>query len=99
VTFCGKERGERPVRIHVGNAEVASELISYFEDQADCVVAQVSETEIEVSLLGSYRLDRHDAAVQRRLAAFRAESNGHLHPAGAFSIEGNGDPEPGPAAA
>jgi hypothetical protein len=85
------------VRIYVGNAEAASELVRYFDDQVDCVVAQVSETEIEVSLLGSYRLERHDAAVQRRLAVFRAESNGHLHPAGALSIEGNG--EPGPAAA
>jgi hypothetical protein len=75
------------------------ELILYFEEQPDCVVRRIGETEVEVSLLGSYRLDRHDAEVERRLAAFRAESNGHLHPAGSLAGEGNGEPERGPAAA
>jgi hypothetical protein len=58
------------VRIHVGNADVLPELIRYFEQQSDCVVLQVSETEIDVSLLGSYRHDRHDAAVEQLLARF-----------------------------
>ena len=55
------------MRIHVGNAELVPELIGYFEQQSDCVVVQVGETEIEVSLLGSYRHDKHDAAVERLL--------------------------------
>jgi hypothetical protein len=66
------------VRIHVGNAELVPELIGYFEQQSDCVVVQVAETEIEVSLLGSYRHDKHDAAVERLLAKFWLSDGGPL---------------------
>ena len=58
------------MRVHVGNANLVPELIRYFEQQSDCVVLQVGETELEVSLLGSYRVDRHDRAVQRLLLEF-----------------------------
>jgi hypothetical protein len=58
------------MRIHVGRAALVPELLRYFEEQADCVVIQVGENEIEVSLLGSYRVDRHDLAVERLLARF-----------------------------
>jgi len=58
------------VRVHVGNADLVPELIRYFERQSDCVVLQVGDTELEVALLGSYRYDRHDAAVERLLAKF-----------------------------
>ena len=58
------------MRIHVGNAELVPELIRYFERQSDCVVLQVGETEIEVSLLGSYRSERHEQAIERLLADF-----------------------------
>jgi hypothetical protein len=63
----------------VGNADLVSDLIQYFEEQSDCVVLQVSETELEVSLLGSYRTDRHDAAVERLLADFWLRG-GYLEP-------------------
>jgi hypothetical protein len=62
------------MRIHVGRAKLVPELLRYFEEQSDCVVIQVGETEIEVSLLGSYRVDRHDAAVERLLAGFWLEA-------------------------
>ena len=68
------------MRIHVGNADLVSDLIRYFEQQSDCVVIQVGETEIEISLLGSYRHDRHDLAVERLLAAFWLQSGGRLEP-------------------
>jgi hypothetical protein len=68
------------VRIHVGNAELVPELIGYFEQQSDCVVLQVSETEIEVSLLGSYRHDKHEAAVERLLAKFWLSDGGQIEP-------------------
>jgi hypothetical protein len=58
------------VRIHAGSADVVAELIQYFERQSDCVVRKVSTTELDVSLLGSYRSDRHDAAVERLLAQY-----------------------------
>jgi hypothetical protein len=68
------------VRIHVGNAELVPELIRYFERQSDCVVLQVGATEIEVSLLGSYRSDRHEQAIERLLAAFWLQGGGALEP-------------------
>jgi hypothetical protein len=87
------------VRIHVGDPEVVSELIRYFESQTDCIVLQVGLTEIEVSLLGSYRQDRHDAAVERKLAAFWATSNGKSHRTDGGATSGNGKPQRGPAPA
>jgi hypothetical protein len=78
----------------VGNTEVVPELIRYFENQSDCVVVQVGQTEIEVSLIGSYRIDRHDAAVERRLAVFWAKSNGRRQPVVAGRVNGKGDRSP-----
>jgi hypothetical protein len=86
------------VRIHLGKPELVPELVRYFDEQTDCIALQVGETEVEVSLLGSYREDRHDAAVDRLMAAFWAQSNGgqRREP---FSANGNGKPQPGPAPA
>jgi len=80
------------VRIHVGRVELVPELIRYFEAQTDCVVLQVGETEIEVALLGSYRLDRHDAAVERVLAGFwlQGDSDGVPGDGRAANVNGNG---------
>jgi hypothetical protein len=64
------------VRIYVGHAELVPDLIRFFEEQSDCVVLQVGESELEVSLLGSYRHDRHDAAVERLLARFWLQGGG-----------------------
>jgi hypothetical protein len=87
------------VRIHVGKAELVPELVRYFEQQVDCIVLQVGETEVEVALLGSYREDRHDAAVDRMMAAFWAQSNGKQRRRERYSGNGNGKPHPGPAPA
>jgi hypothetical protein len=59
------------VRIHVGDSELVRPLLEYFEEQADCIALQVGETEIEVSLLGSFRNEVHDATVERLVDAFR----------------------------
>jgi hypothetical protein len=85
------ERGIRPMRIHVGKPELVPELMRYFEEQADCVVLQVAESEIEVSLLGSYRHDRHEAAVERLLAGFWLEADDTPRPAEARASNGNGN--------
>ena len=65
------KREGKALRVHVGSADLVPDLIRYFEQQSDCVVKQVGEAELEVSLLGSYRNDRHDAAVEVRLADYR----------------------------
>jgi hypothetical protein len=87
------------VRIHLGKAELVPELVRYFDEQADCIALQVGETEVEVSLLGSYREDRHDAAVDRLMAAFWAQSNGKQGRREPYSGNGNGEPQPGAAPA
>jgi len=76
------------VRIHVGRPELVPELVRYFESQCDCVVQQVGDLEVEVALLGSYRHDRHDAAVERLMAAYWTQAN--AGPAQARSANGNG---------
>ena len=68
------------MRVHVGRSDLVPELMRYFQQQSDCVVLQVGETELEVSLLGSYRVERHDHAVQRLLAAFWLENGGPSEP-------------------
>ena len=68
------------MRIHVGSADLVPDLIRYFENQSDCVVLQVGATEIEVSLLGSYRDDHHEEAVERLLAAYWLRNGGPLVP-------------------
>ncbi len=60
------------MRVHLGSPAQVSALIRYFEERADCVVRRVGATELEVSLLGSYRAERHDATVERLVADFRA---------------------------
>jgi hypothetical protein len=68
------------VRIYVGRAELVPDLIRFFEEQSDCVVLQVGDSELEVSLLGSYRHDLHDAAVERLLARFWLQGGGSNGP-------------------
>jgi hypothetical protein len=75
------------VRIHVGNADLVPQLIAYFERQADCVVHRVGATQIEVALLGSYRHDQHDTAVERLLAGFWLDGSDLLGP---FTANGHG---------
>jgi hypothetical protein len=64
------------LRVYVGDSELVSELLEYFEQQADCIAVQVAETEIEVSLLGSYSGTAHDAAVERLVTDFDGCGNG-----------------------
>jgi len=59
------------LRVHVGDSKLVLLLLEYFEEQADCVAIQVGETEIEVSLLGSYRSEAHEAAVEKLVSEFR----------------------------
>jgi hypothetical protein len=68
------------MRIHVGKSDLVPKLMHYFEQQSDCVVQRVGETEIEVSLLGSYRSDRHERAVERLLAGFWLRDGDPMNP-------------------
>ena len=65
------------MRVHIGDPELVPQVLSYFEQQADCVALQVGEAEIEVSLLGSFRNETHDAQVESLLREFWRGSATH----------------------
>ena len=64
------------MRVHVGDSELVSVLLDYFEQESDCVAIQVGEAEIEVSLLGSYGSVAHNERVDRLLTEFRQRNGG-----------------------
>jgi hypothetical protein len=78
------------VRIHVGDPELVPQLLEYFEEQTDCVVAQVGDAEIEVSLLGSFGIETHDGEVERLIEAFRAEMSATPRPPEPPATNGSG---------
>jgi hypothetical protein len=71
---------EEALRVHVGDSELVAVLLDYFEHESDCVAIQVGETEIEVSLLGSYGSIAHNETVDRLLAEFRRRYGGGGRP-------------------
>jgi len=71
---------EKALRVHVGDSELVAVLLDYFEHESDCVAIQVGETEIEVSLLGSYGSIAHNETVDRLLAEFRRRNGGGARP-------------------
>jgi hypothetical protein len=71
--FTGEEEGV--LRVHVGDSKLVKVLLEYFEQQADCVAIRINDSEIEVSLIGSFRTDTHNAAVEDLVTGFR-----HRHP-------------------
>ena len=67
---------EKALRVHVGDSELVAVLLDYFEHESDCVAIQVGETDIEVSLLGSYGSIAHNETVDRLVAEFRRRNGG-----------------------
>jgi hypothetical protein len=83
---CGGSLEEAVLRVHVGDSELVKDLLEYFEQQADCVAIRINDSEIEVSLIGSFRTETHDAAVRDLVTGFRRQ-----HPeARALHLAGNG---------
>jgi hypothetical protein len=77
------------LRVHVGDSELVKVLLEYFEQQADCIAIRINDSEIEVSLIGSFRSETHDAAVQDLVTGFSRR-----HPeARALYLAGNGPAE------
>jgi hypothetical protein len=58
------------LRVHVGDSELVKVLLEYFEQQADCIAIRINDSEIEVSLIGSFRTETHNAAVQDLVTGF-----------------------------
>lgn len=58
------------MRLYLDNTDTIPGLLDYLRSWSDVVVEQVSEGELEVSLLGSYRLDAMEAELTLRLRAW-----------------------------
>jgi hypothetical protein len=87
----GGQLGEAVLRVHVGDLELVKVLLEYFEQQADCVAIRINDSEIEVSLIGSFRTETHNAAVQDLVTRFRRR-----HPdARGLHLVGNGPADVG----
>ena len=58
------------MRLYLDNTDTIPALVDYLRSWSDAVVEQVSEGELEVSLLGSYRLDAMEAELTVRVRAW-----------------------------
>jgi hypothetical protein len=60
------------LRIRVTDPALVPSLLDFLSGQVNCVAEQVSEREVEVSLLGSYDSEMHDLAVTLLVRAWEA---------------------------
>lgn len=59
------------MRVRLSDPSVAPRLLAFLAGRHDSVVARVSETDIEVSLVGSLAADAAEAELERRLEGWR----------------------------
>jgi hypothetical protein len=60
------------MRIRLSSADLLDELVEFFRAEPSAVVEQVSDDEVEVTLLGSYQEDALRMEVYLRLRAWEA---------------------------
>lgn len=60
------------LRVRINSPELLEDLVTFFWGEPNAVVEQVSDDEIEVSLLGSYRLEAVRVELDLRLRAWEA---------------------------
>jgi len=60
------------MRIRVTDPALLSDLVEFLRSRADAIAEQVSEDEVEVSLLGSYALDAMRMELYLRIRAWEA---------------------------
>lgn len=71
-----RRRIRLPVRVRFTSREHLDELVAFLRREADASVEQVSEDELEVSLLGSYNHDAMRMELELRLRAWEAGRGG-----------------------
>ncbi len=65
------------MRIRLSSPDLLDELLAFFTSEPDAVFEQVSEDEIEVHLVGSYRADALRMELYLRLRAWEAAHHAH----------------------
>jgi hypothetical protein len=58
------------MRFYVDNTDALPALLDYLRSWSDVIVEQMSENEIEATLLGSYRLDAMEQELTMRVQAW-----------------------------
>jgi hypothetical protein len=58
--------------VRINSPELLNDLVTFFWSEPIAVVTQVSDDEVDVSLLGSYRADAAEMELYRRLRAWEA---------------------------
>jgi hypothetical protein len=70
--------GERGMRVKLGNAALMRRLIQYLAFDANVVVNQIGDDEVEVSFLGSLNTDAQRMQTELRLRAWIAANPGSV---------------------
>lgn len=60
------------MRLRLSNPDLIPELLQFLESRIDVVTKQVSDNEVELSLLGSYNEDAQQMTVDLLVRAWRA---------------------------
>ena len=60
------------MRLRLSNPDLVPELLQFLESRIDVVTKQVSDNEVELSLLGSYNEDAQHMTVDLLVRAWRA---------------------------
>lgn len=60
------------MRLRLSNPDLVPELLQFLESRIDVVTKQVSDNEVELSLLGSYNEDAQQMTVDLLVRAWRA---------------------------
>ena len=60
------------MRLRLSNPNLVPELLEFLESQVDVVTKQVSDNEVELSLLGSYNEDAAQMTVDLLVRAWQA---------------------------
>jgi len=58
------------MRLYLDNTDAIPGLLAYLRSWSDVLVEQVSEAELEVSILGSYRVEAMEAELTMRIRAW-----------------------------
>jgi hypothetical protein len=64
------------MRIRLSSADLLDELLDFLRAETSAVVEQVSDDEVEVSLLGSYKQDALRMQLELRLRAWETTHRG-----------------------
>jgi hypothetical protein len=64
------------MRVRISEPELLGELVDFLHGRVEVVVEQLGEDEIDAGLVGSYRLEAQELAMELHLSAWRVAHPG-----------------------